>query len=93
MLKAHLVKTRGLSSIYYSDNPDRTIALEDCLKKIFTNEKSPLRVNMRELITFRNTNTHFITDEYELFYGHSCRRRSLIMLSSWRSYTSNLLVT
>ena len=69
MLKAHLVKTRGLSSIYYSDNPDRTIALEDCLKKIFTNEKSPLRVNMRELITFRNTNTHFITDEYELFYG------------------------
>lgn len=69
MLKAYLVQTEGISAIYYSDNPDRTISLEDCLKKIFSNEKSPLRVNMRELIAFRNTNTHFITDEYELFYG------------------------
>ena len=69
MLKAYLVETEGLDSIYYSNNPDRTIALEDCLKRVFTNEKSPLRVNMRELIAFRNTNTHFITDEYELFYG------------------------
>lgn len=69
MLKAYLIDERGIDSIYYSDNPDRTIALEDCLKKIYTNEKSPLRVNMRELIRFRNTNTHFITDEYELFYG------------------------
>lgn len=69
MLKSYLVQTNGLSDIYYPDNPERTISLEDCLKKIFTNEKSPLRVNMRELIAFRNTNTHFITDEYELFYG------------------------
>ena len=68
-MKAYLIDERGIDSIYYSDNPDRTIALEDCLKKIYTNEKSPLRVNMRELIRFRNTNTHFITDEYELFYG------------------------
>lgn len=69
MLKAYLIDARGIESIYYPDNPGRTIALEDCLKKIYTNEKSPLRVNMRELIRFRNTNTHFITDEYELFYG------------------------
>ena len=69
MLKAHLVKTHGIESIYYKDNPDRTLSLEDCLKKVYTNEKSPLRVNMRELISFRNVNTHFITDEYELFYG------------------------
>ncbi|SNV78269.1 phage protein [Corynebacterium imitans] len=69
MLKAHLIAEEGLEAIYYPDNPDRTISLEDCLKRIFSNDKSPLRVNMRELIRFRNTNTHFITDEYELFYG------------------------
>ena len=69
MLKAHLIKSRGLESIYFKDNAERTIALEDCLKLVFSNEKSPLRVNMRELIEFRNLNTHFITDEYELFYG------------------------
>lgn len=69
MLKAHLIRERGIDSIYYRDSPDRTISLEDCLNKVFTNKKSPLRINMRELINFRNTNTHFITDEYELFYG------------------------
>lgn len=69
MLKAYLLKRDGGSSIYYSDDSDRTISLEDCLRKIFTNEKDPLRVNMKKIIDFRNTNTHFITEEYELFYG------------------------
>lgn len=69
MLKAHLIKTEGLSSIYYKNHPEKTIALSDCLKKIFTNENDPLRINMSEIISFRNTNTHFITDEYEIFYG------------------------
>lgn len=69
MLKAHLIKTEGTDSIYYSDNPDRTINLDECLGKIYTNAKSPIRINMRELITFRNVNTHFITDEWEIFYG------------------------
>ena len=32
MLKAHIVKTRGNSAIYYKDNPDRTITLENCIK-------------------------------------------------------------
>lgn len=69
MLKAYLIKTQGISSIYFKDNPERTISLDDCLSKIFTNDKAPLRVNMRELIDFRNTNTHFVTDEWEIFYG------------------------
>ncbi|MEK0091959.1 DUF3644 domain-containing protein [Corynebacterium kefirresidentii] len=69
MLKAYLIKTQGISSIYFKDNPERTISLDDCLGKVFTNSKSPLRINMRELIDFRNTNTHFITDEWEIFYG------------------------
>lgn len=69
MLKAYLIRERGIESIYYSDKPGNTIALTDCLKKIFTNDKDPLRVNMAEIIRFRNVNTHFITDEYEIFIG------------------------
>lgn len=69
MLKAYLVKERGVEAIYYPDEPGKTIALADCLKKIFTNDKDPLRVNMAEIIRFRNINTHFITDEYEIFIG------------------------
>lgn len=69
MLKAYLIREHGIDSIYYSNEPDKTIALADCLKKIFTNEKDPLRINMAEIIRFRNVNTHFITDEYEIFIG------------------------
>ena len=39
MLKARMIKTYGETSIYYKDNPNRTIALENCIQKIFTNEK------------------------------------------------------
>lgn len=69
MLKAYLTRERGIDSIYYPDDKDKTIALADWLRKVFTNEKDPLRVNMAELIRFRNVNTHFITDEYEIFTG------------------------
>lgn len=68
MLKAYLIKTQGEQSIYFSDKPDRTISLENCLQKIFTNEKSPLRRNLAKIIELRNTSTHFITEEYEAVY-------------------------
>lgn len=68
MLKAYIIRKHGIDEIYYDDG-EKTIALADCLKKVFTNDKDPLRINMAELIRFRNTNTHFITDEYEIFYG------------------------
>ncbi len=68
MLKAHLVKTRGEESIYYKDNPDRTITLENCIKEIFTNEHTPLRKNLLRIVDLRNTSTHFIVEEYEMVY-------------------------
>lgn len=68
MLKAHLMKTKGPQSIYYPKK-DRTLSLEDCLKRVFTNEHDPLRQNMNQVIRLRNTSTHFVTTEYELFYG------------------------
>lgn len=68
MLKAHIAKTMGESAIYYKDNPDRTISLENCIKMIDTNEHSPARKNLFRIIELRNTSTHFIVEEYEMVY-------------------------
>ena len=68
MLKAYLIKTNGKNSIYYKNKPDRTISLNECVKKIFTNNKDPLRLNLEKIIELRDTSTHFITEEYEMVY-------------------------
>ena len=67
MLKAYLIKLEGVNSIYYPKS-DRTLSLEDCLRKVFTNSNDPLRRNMDKIIEVRNTSTHFIVPEYESFY-------------------------
>ena len=66
MLKAYLIKQN--KSIYYKDKPDRTISLSECIKRIFTNDKDPLRLNLEKIIELRDTSTHFITEEYEMLY-------------------------
>lgn len=68
MLKAHMINKFGDDSIYYKDNSKRTITLENCIKKVFTNDKDPLRKNLEKIIELRNTGTHFITEEYEMVY-------------------------
>ena len=68
MLKAHMIKSMGENSIYYFDHPDRTLSLENCIQKVFTNNKDPLRLNLEKIIELRNTSTHFITEEYEMVY-------------------------
>lgn len=69
MLKAHMINKFGEESIYYKDNQDRTITLENCLQKIITNEKAPVRRNLTKIIELRNTSTHFVTEEYEMIYS------------------------
>ena len=68
MLKAHLIKSKGHKSIYYYKNNNRTISLEKCIEKIFTNNKDPLRLNLEKIIELRNISTHYITEEYEMIY-------------------------
>lgn len=41
LLKSYIIKNNDMDSIYYKNKPERTIALTDCIKKIFTNEKDP----------------------------------------------------
>ena len=66
MLKAYIIENNGEDAIYYTDKPNRTISLENCIQKVFTNEKAPLRINLEKIIELRNTSTHYITEEYEL---------------------------
>ena len=68
MLKAHIINKFGEGAIYFLDKPNRTITLERCVQRVFTNEKAPLRKNLEKVIELRNTSTHFITEEYEAVY-------------------------
>ena len=68
MLKARIADTQGIDAIYYKDNPNRTITLENCIKKVFTNEHSPIHKNLMRIVDLRNTSTHFIVEEYEMVY-------------------------
>lgn len=66
MLKSHLIK-QGID-IYYKDNADRSLALNDVLKKIYTDKNTGKRRNLEQIIQLRNTSTHFINEDYEAKY-------------------------
>lgn len=68
MLKAYLIKRDGEDSIYYIDKHGRTITLDNCIRRVFTNTKDPMRLNLEKIIEFRNACTHFVTEEYESLY-------------------------
>lgn len=67
MLKAELMN-RNIS-IYYPDKPDRTLSLELCIKKIYTDINTRIRLNLEKIIELRNISTHFITEDYEIKYA------------------------
>lgn len=69
LLKAYWLETRGKNSIYFPDNPDRTISLDRMIKETYTNENDPVRRNLEEIVKLRNTSTHYITEEYEALYA------------------------
>lgn len=69
MLKAYIAKRDGYQAIFYPGKENRTLALEDCLKKVMTNDKDPVRRNIETVNELRNTGTHFVVEEYEITYG------------------------
>ena len=66
LLKAKLLNDG--KSIYYSDKPNRTISLSNCVNTIFTNDKDPVRKNLEILIGLRNTTTHYVIKEMDSIY-------------------------
>ena len=67
MLKAVLIN-RG-ESIYFSDKPDRTLSVENVIKKIYTDKNTRIRLNLEKIIELRNISTHYITEDYEIKYA------------------------
>lgn len=66
MLKAELIK-RG-KSIYYKDNPNRTLSIDATIRKIYTDKATRIRLNLEKIVELRNISTHYITEDYELKY-------------------------
>lgn len=67
MLKAELLK-RG-ESVYYKDNPDRTLSVSIVIEKLYPDKHQNLRINLEKIIDLRNTSTHYITEDYEIKYA------------------------
>lgn len=67
MLKATLLKRND--SIYFSDKPDRTLSVENVIKKIYTDKNTRIRLNLEKIIELRNISTHYITEDYEVKYA------------------------
>lgn len=67
MLKAELLNRN--QDIYYKDNRNRTLSLENTIKKIYSDENTRIRLNLERIIELRNISTHFITEDYELKYA------------------------
>lgn len=67
MLKSKLLKSG--ESIYYEDNPDRTLSITDLIKLTYTDKRQPLRINLERVVDLRNTSTHFVTEDYETVYA------------------------
>lgn len=67
MLKAALLKKNA--SIYYQDNPERTLSISDCVGRIYTDKRTRIRLNLEKIIELRNLSTHYITQDYEAKYA------------------------
>lgn len=66
LLKAEMIN-RGLS-IYYKDNPNRTVSIDNAIQKIYTDKNTRIRSNLEKIVELRNISTHFITEDYEQKY-------------------------
>ena len=66
MLKAEMIK-RGIS-IYYSDNPNRTVSIDVAIRKTYPDKNTRIRQNLEKIVELRNISTHYITEDYEQKY-------------------------
>ena len=73
MLKSYMIRQNGKKSIFFQDNPERTLSFENCIQKVFTNNKDPLRLNLEKMLELKNTNPVFVIAEYESLYLPLCQ--------------------
>lgn len=67
MLKAELLNRN--ESIYFKDDPDRILSVNNVVNKIYTDKNTRIRINLEKIIDLRNISTHYITEDYEIKYA------------------------
>lgn len=67
MLKAELLNRN--ESIYFKDDPDRTLSVNNVVNKIYTDKNTRIRINLEKIIDLWNISTHYITEDYEIKYA------------------------
>lgn len=67
MLKAELLNRS--ESIYFKDDPERTLSVSAVINKIYTDKNTRIRLNLEKIIDLRNISTHYITEDYEVKYA------------------------
>src|SRR5215216_7587285 len=64
LLKAKIINdTNDKNSIFYDrkrDEPLRSIALRDCIKKVFLSETDPMRRNLERIVELRDESVHLV---------------------------------
>ncbi len=66
LLKAEMIN-RDIS-IYYKDNPNRTVSIEVAIRSIYPDKNTRIRLNLEKIVELRNISTHYITEDYEQKY-------------------------
>ncbi|AFR99157.1 DUF3644 domain-containing protein [Lentilactobacillus buchneri] len=73
LLKSYLIKSAdSLEAIFYSTKATKrsqSYSISECIKKVFTDKREPLRRNLEKIVSLRNTSIHFVTEEYEQMYA------------------------
>ncbi len=72
LLKAYLVEgTKKEKTIFYPKQrgqPLKSISVRDAIKRVFLNEKDPIRKNIEDIADLRDEAAHLIIDELECIY-------------------------
>lgn len=68
MLKAYIIGKKGKEGIVYKNkqNKGRTIGLNECISKVFTNKHDILRKHLESVIRYRNSVVHYTVDSFDL---------------------------
>lgn len=68
MLKAKLLSDG--KDIYYPEKNgiSRSFSLNEAASRVMTNEKDPVRINLKVIISLRNLATHSVIPEFEIIY-------------------------
>ena len=73
LLKARILEdTKRETSLFYPKERDkerRTLSLRDGLKRVFPNERDPVRINVGRIADIRDKCTHFLIEEMESIYS------------------------